>query len=111
MQLPYGLWGVGTMYVALAAWLLLNGGGGGTTDDDGDGGGAELGYAPWRWLVVAASAPCFAALASLGWVPESPQWYLGRGDAAAALAVVRRIARENGAADMPEVTVIGCPPL
>ena len=84
MTLVGGCWGFGTIYVAaMAAWVL--------TQD------TWLGFiANWRLLIVLATLPCFAALAMLRWVPESPLWHVDVGDAPSAVVTVRRIARENG---------------
>ena len=75
-----GFWAVGTILVALAAWL------------------ASLWAGPeaWRWLFAATALPALIGLGLRWFLPESPHWLMARGEAGQARAVLDRIAAANG---------------
>ncbi|WIA08029.1 hypothetical protein OEZ85_007499 [Tetradesmus obliquus] len=70
-------WTAGTVLEAGLAWALLNSFG-------------------WRPLLVASVAPLVLLLLLIQHLPESPRYLLAQGDAAAAQAVLQRIAAVNG---------------
>ena len=75
-----GFWAVGTILVALAAWLAAS----------------WAGSEAWRWLFAATALPALIGLALRWWLPESPHWLLARGEGVQARAVLDRIAAANG---------------
>ncbi|KAF6259151.1 major facilitator superfamily domain-containing protein [Scenedesmus sp. NREL 46B-D3] len=70
-------WTAGTVLEACLAWWLLNGYG-------------------WRPLLLASVGPLVLLLLLAQHLPESPRYLLAQGDAAAAQAVLQRIAAMNG---------------
>ncbi|HYE00551.1 MAG TPA: MFS transporter, partial [Alphaproteobacteria bacterium] len=78
-----GFWAVGTIAVAITAWVA--------------GGTAEA----WRWIFATTALPALIGLGLRLWVPESPLHLLRTGRAEEARAVVERIARTNGRAPLP----------
>ena len=75
-----GFWAVGTILVALAAWVASR----------------YAGDAAWRWLFAATAVPALVGLGLRFWLPESPHYLLLRGDEAGARAVLDRVAAKNG---------------
>ncbi|KAH1002886.1 hypothetical protein HUJ04_008920 [Dendroctonus ponderosae] len=51
----------------------------------------------WRWMALATSLPFTALFLTWFLLPESPRWLLAQGKSAQAEAVLRKIARVNGA--------------
>ena len=75
-----GFWAVGTIIVAVAAWIFATGG------------SAE----PWRWIFVVTGLPALIGLGLRFWVPESPYHLTRDGRTKEAAAVLQRMARGNG---------------
>ncbi|RCW84072.1 MFS transporter [Paracoccus lutimaris] len=75
-----GFWAVGTIVIALTAWL------------------AHLAGAAdaWRWIFAVAAFPALIGIWLRLWVPESPMYLLRKGDEAGARAVVNRVLAANG---------------
>uniref|UniRef100_A0A8C5PH27 Major facilitator superfamily (MFS) profile domain-containing protein n=1 Tax=Leptobrachium leishanense TaxID=445787 RepID=A0A8C5PH27_9ANUR len=67
-------WTAGYMLLALLAYLLRD----------------------WRWLLLAAIAPCLIAIVTWWWVPESARWLLTRQDSVSAHRYLSRCAKMNG---------------
>ena len=76
-------WGVGSLFAAAAAWIIL----------------PRYGIAiGWRYLTGLCSAPMWLALAAYPWLPESPDWLLAQGRVEEAALALRRLALVNGVA-------------
>ena len=75
-----GFWAVGTIVVAVAAWIFATSG------------AAE----PWRWIFVVTGVPALIGFGLRFWVPESPYHLAREGRGREAAEVLRRIARSNG---------------
>ncbi|XP_049860306.1 solute carrier family 22 member 7-like isoform X2 [Schistocerca gregaria] len=65
---------LGTISIALAAWLLRN----------------------WIQFLLISSVPCFIPLLLHRYLPESPRWLLGKGRPEEALKVLESVAATNG---------------
>ena len=74
-----GFWAVGTVAIALAAWLITS-----------------LG-APdaWRWIFLATSLPALIGIWLRFWIPESPMYLLKQNRPAEAKAVLNQVLRTN----------------
>ncbi|WP_435166388.1 MFS transporter [Falsirhodobacter sp. 1013] len=83
-----GFWAVGTLIVALTAWIasLM--------------GAAEA----WRWMFAVAALPALIGIWLRLWIPESPMYLLKAGREAEARAVLTKVLRVNGRT-MPEGTL------
>ncbi len=84
-----GFWAVGTVVVALAAWIT-----------------SSLGVADaWRWIFAVTALPALIGFGLRFLVPESPLYLLREGREAEARTVLNRMLRANGrpeiAADTP----------
>lgn len=75
-----GFWAIGTIVVAVAAWIFATSG------------TAE----PWRWIFVVTGVPALLGIGLRLWVPESPYYLTRNGRTREAEDVLRRIARSNG---------------
>lgn len=80
-----GFWAVGTIVVALTAWIAASNGA----------------TAPWRWIFLIAAMPALIGVFLRIWVPESPMYLLKSGQQDKARAVVNRVLATNGAAPLP----------
>ena len=81
-----GFWAVGTVVVALAAWAA-----------------SVAGVADaWRYIFIVTAAPAFIGIWLRLWIPESPMYLLKTGDTKQAKAVMNRVLRTNGKAEMSE---------
>lgn len=79
-----GFWAVGTVIVALAAWAA-----------------SIAGVADaWRYIFIVTAAPAFIGIWLRLWIPESPMYLLKTGDTKQAKAVMNRVLRANGKAEM-----------
>ncbi|WBU60284.1 MFS transporter [Paracoccus albus] len=76
-----GFWAVGTIVVALTAWLAASYGA----------------AAPWRWIFLVAALPALIGIFLRFWVPESPMYLLKSGQPDKARTVVNRVLKANGA--------------
>lgn len=76
-----GFWAVGTIVVALTAWLAASYGA----------------AAPWRWIFLIAALPALIGIFLRFWVPESPMYLLKSGQPDKARTVVNRVLKANGA--------------
>lgn len=85
-----GFWAVGTIIVALTAWIAASQ-------------GAE---APWRWIFAVAAVPALIGVFLRLWVPESPMYLVRKDRAADAKAVVDRVLATNGAPHLPAGAVL-----
>lgn len=88
-----GFWALGTLAVALTAWLAER---------------AGL-AAPWRLIYLVAALPACIGIVLRLWVPESPMFLLRRGRGAEAQAIVNRICRTNGGPPLPPQTRLVIP--
>lgn len=89
-----GFWAVGTVAVALAAWL------------------ASI-FVPvdaWRWIFAVTALPALIGIWLRLWVPESPLYLLRRGQQQELKSVLNAILRTNGRAELPADTVVEAPP-
>lgn len=89
-----GFWAVGTVAVALAAWV------------------ASL-YAPadaWRWIFAVTALPALIGIWLRLWVPESPLYLLRQGKQQELTGVLNTILRTNGKAELPPDATIEIPP-
>lgn len=89
-----GFWAVGTVAVALAAWL------------------ASI-YVPadaWRWIFAVTALPALIGIWLRLWVPESPLYLLRRGQHDELKSVLNAILRTNGKATLPSDAAIATPP-
>jgi putative MFS transporter len=69
--------GVGALVIVLVGWVVL----------------PSLG---WQWLPRIASLVGLPVLATLFWIPESPRFYVMRGEFAKSVKVMEQVARFNG---------------
>jgi len=76
VMLLQAAWGIGTVFEAILAWLIL----------------PRLG---WRWLLVFSALPMGILLAGYPWLPESPHWLASQGRMEEAEEVVARVAKIN----------------
>ncbi|XP_046995738.1 carcinine transporter-like [Schistocerca americana] len=72
--LAFAFYCLGTISMALAAWLLRN----------------------WIQFLLISSVPCFIPLLLHRYLPESPRWLLGKGRPEEALKVLESVAATNG---------------
>ena len=91
-----GFWAVGTIVVALTAWIAATQGA----------------AAPWRWIFLVAALPAVIGIFLRLWVPESPMFLLKSGQPDKARTVVNRVLTANGATPLPPDTelVLTAPP-
>lgn len=75
-----GFWAVGTVAVALAAWVAASWAG---TD-------------AWRWLFAVTSLPALIGFWLRLWLPESPHYLARSGEVEPARRVLDRVAASNG---------------
>ena len=85
-----GFWAVGTIIVALTAWIAASQGA----------------AAPWRWIFAIAALPAMIGIFLRLWVPESPMYLVRKGRAVEAKAVVDRVLVANGAPRLPAEVVL-----
>lgn len=74
ITLMFGLWSIGAIcagFTGLALW--------------------DIGPSNWRWMLGLGALPAILVIWLRRDLPESPRWYLRRGDVAAAAAVVKRV--------------------
>lgn len=88
-----GFWAVGTVVIALAAWATSLAG----VED------------PWRYIFIVTAAPALIGIWLRLWIPESPMHLLRSGRAEEAKAVMNRVLRRNGKADLPPKAVLEAP--
>jgi MFS transporter, putative metabolite:H+ symporter len=84
-----GFWAVGTIVIALAAWILSL---------------AAVAEA-WRWLFALTALPAVIGIWLRLWVPESPMHLLRTGRGAEARGVLDRVLRANGRPPLTEEVV------
>ncbi len=89
-----GFWAVGTLIVALAAWLL------------GNAGVADA----WRYIFAVTAVPAILGIGLRFLVPESPLYLLRSGKAEEARAIVDRIRLANGRARLAAGVSLALPP-
>ena len=80
-----GFWAVGTIVVALTAWLAASYGA----------------TAAWRWIFLVAALPALIGVFLRIGVPESPMYLLRAGREDDARRVVNRVLEANGAEKLP----------
>ncbi|MFD1880514.1 MFS transporter [Paracoccus pacificus] len=80
-----GFWAVGTIIVALTAWLAASAG---STE-------------AWRWIFAVAAVPALIGIWLRLWVPESPMFLLKSGDEPGARKVVAQVLQNNDAPPLP----------
>ncbi|XP_078503413.1 solute carrier family 22 member 7-like [Lissotriton helveticus] len=71
-------WSCGSMFLSLVAYLIRD----------------------WRWLLVAATSPCFVMIISIRWIPESARWLVAKGKVKKAHALLVRCSSMNGQGHM-----------
>ncbi|MGC8559972.1 MAG: MFS transporter [Phycisphaerae bacterium] len=74
ITLMFGLWSIGAItagFTGLALW--------------------QIGPSNWRWMLGLGALPAILVIWLRRDLPESPRWYLRRGNVAAAAAVVKRL--------------------
>lgn len=81
-----GFWAVGTVVIALAAWIASTAG------------AAEA----WRWLFALTAVPALIGIWLRLWIPESPLHLLRTGRAEEARGVLDRVLRANGQPPLTE---------
>lgn len=89
-----GFWAVGTVAVALAAWV------------------ASI-FVPadaWRWIFAITALPALIGIWLRLWVPESPLYLQRTGQQKELTGVLNTILRTNGKAELPVDTIIAAPP-
>jgi putative MFS transporter len=84
-----GFWAVGTIVIALAAWIASAAG---VTE-------------AWRWLFALTALPALIGIWLRLWVPESPMYLLKQGREIEARAVLDRVLRANGQPPLAERVV------
>jgi putative MFS transporter len=80
-----GFWAVGTVVVALAAWITSI-------------------YVPqdaWRWIFAVTALPALIGLGLRFWLPDSPMYLLNSGDRESAKTVLNQVLIANGKPAMP----------
>jgi putative MFS transporter len=88
-----GFWAVGTIVVAIAAWVT-----------------SELGTPDaWRWIFAVTALPALIGIWLRLLVPESPMHLLKAGRTDEAKAVLNRMLRSNGKPELPADTRIAAP--
>jgi putative MFS transporter len=88
-----GFWAIGTVAVALAAWV------------------ASI-YVPgdaWRWIFAVTALPALIGIWLRLWVPESPLYLLRRGQQQDLKSVLNAILKTNGKAELPADAIIAAP--
>jgi putative MFS transporter len=89
-----GFWAVGTIVVAVAAWIAsING-----TPD------------AWRWIFAVTALPALIGIWLRLWVPESPQFLLRTGQTKDLTGVLNRVLTTNGKPALPANAEIQQPP-
>lgn len=89
-----GFWAVGTIIIALTAWIA-------------SAMGAEQ---TWRWIFAIAALPALIGFWLRWWIPESPMFLIRNGRQSEARAVVNRVLQANGAEPLPdEIRVVPAP--
>jgi putative MFS transporter len=88
-----GFWAIGTIVVAIAAWVT-----------------SELGTPDaWRWIFLVTGLPALIGIGLRFLVPESPMQLLKAGRADEAKLVVNRMLHGNGRPQLPSGTEIAVP--
>ncbi|KFI25171.1 MFS transporter [Haematobacter massiliensis] len=88
-----GFWAVGTVIVALTAWIA-----------------SSFGVAEaWRWIFAIAAIPALIGFWLRLWVPESPLYLLRTGQQEEVRDVLNRVRAGNGAAPLPRDITITLP--
>ncbi|WMT85995.1 MFS transporter [Pelagibacterium sp. 26DY04] len=88
-----GFWAVGTVAIALAAWVIsLNG----VAD-------------AWRWLFAFTALPALIGIFLRWWVPESPMFLIRTGRADQAKSVLNKVLRTNGKPELPPQAALRLP--
>ncbi|MFC4624569.1 MFS transporter [Daeguia caeni] len=80
-----GFWAVGTVVIALTAWITSL-----TGVED-----------PWRYIFVVTAMPALIGIWLRLWVPESPMHLLKQNRNEQAKAVINRVLKRNGKAELP----------
>jgi putative MFS transporter len=89
-----GFWAVGTVAIALAAWIAS----------------ANGATEAWRWLFALTALPALIGIWLRLWIPESPLHLLRTGRATEAREVLDRVLRANGQPPLTEEVVAPPPP-
>lgn len=90
-----GFWAVGTIVIALTAWLAsING-------------AAEA----WRWIFAVAAIPALIGFWLRLWLPESPMFLAKQGRTDELRGVVNRVLTTNGAQTLPDNTAVTATPV
>lgn len=79
-----GFWAVGTIIIALTAWLAVTFGA----------------ATPWRWIFAVAAVPALIGFGLRFWVPESPMYLIRNGRQNDARDVLNKVLKVNGAAPL-----------
>jgi putative MFS transporter len=89
-----GFWAVGTVAIALAAWIASARG------------AAEA----WRWLFAVTALPALVGFWLRLWVPESAMFLLRTGRSAEAKGILDRVLRTNGRPELGAEVALELPP-
>ncbi|WP_037279418.1 MFS transporter [Rubellimicrobium mesophilum] len=89
-----GFWAIGTIVIALAAWIATTAG------------AAEA----WRWLFALTAVPALIGFWLRFWVPESPMFLLRTGRAGEAKGVLDRVLATNGHPPLDDRVTVAAPP-
>lgn len=88
-----GFWAVGTVIVALTAWVV-----------------SSLGLVDgWRWIFAVTALPALIGIWLRLWVPESPMYLVKTGKAAEAKTVLNQILQTNGKAQLGAAETVFLP--
>ncbi|MBD8554217.1 MFS transporter [Rhizobium sp. CFBP 8762] len=88
-----GFWAVGTVIVAVTAWVV-----------------SSLGLVDgWRWIFAVTALPALIGIWLRLWVPESPMYLVKTGKAAEAKTVLNQILETNGKAPLGAAETVFLP--
>ncbi|HEY8574858.1 MAG TPA: MFS transporter [Devosia sp.] len=90
-----GFWAVGTVVIALAAWVAS----------------LVVPADAWRWIFAVTALPALIGIWLRLWVPESPLYLQRRGDEQGLKAVLNDVLRTNGHEKLPPDATISAPPV
>lgn len=90
-----GFWAVGTVLVALAAWIAS----------------VTVATDAWRWIFAATAIPALIGVGLRFWVPESPLYLQRNGQDAELRSTLNLVLRTNGRPELDPATPLARPPV